>query len=147
VLRICLLLLFSIVRLVGSVFLHQLIVKREDQNSGRPFPTKSASWSRSSIFKISEAAIEAPATLKKASEGSLAVCSSIARATGLRYVQRDLSSTVLRLYPHWIYLSQLAILNGGTPGRPLFMTTVHSSRATDRESLKGNDALSGIGRR
>jgi hypothetical protein len=49
---------------------------------GAHCPTRSASWCLSSIFKISEAAIEAPATHKNPSEGSLAVCSSIARATG-----------------------------------------------------------------
>lgn len=49
---------------------------------GAHCPTKSASWCLPSIFKISEAAIEAPEAHKNASEGSLAVCSSIARATG-----------------------------------------------------------------
>ena len=49
---------------------------------GAHCPTNNASWCLSSIFRISEAVIEAPAVHKNASEGSLAVCSSIARATG-----------------------------------------------------------------
>ena len=64
---------------------------------GAHCPTKSASWCLSSIFKISEAAIEAPAAHKNASEGSLAVCflrSPVLQ--GLRYVHWNLSLTILR---------------------------------------------------
>ena len=85
---------------------------------GAHCPTKSASWCRSSSFKISEAAIEAPAVHKNASEGSLTVCCSIARAMALRYVQLDLSSTAVRKgMPHWIHLSPLQCSNFsiGTP--------------------------------
>ena len=49
---------------------------------GAHCPTKSASWCRSNIFSIREVAIDAPAAHKNASEGSFAVCSSMARATG-----------------------------------------------------------------
>ena len=49
---------------------------------GAHCPTKRASWCRSNIFSIREVAIDAPAAHKNASEGSFAVCSSIARATG-----------------------------------------------------------------
>ena len=63
------------------MLINQFIVHTEDQDCGSPLSNKERLmlWS---IFKIREAAIDAPAAHKKASEGSLAVCSSIARATG-----------------------------------------------------------------
>ena len=75
---------------------------------GARCPTKSASWCLSSIFKISEAAIEAPAAHKNASEGSLAVCflrSPVLQ--GLRYVHWNLSlnDTTITHF-HWIHFWQ-----------------------------------------
>ena len=72
---------------------------------GAHCPTKSASWCRSNSFSISEVAIDAPAAHKKASEGSLAVCSSMARATGpslcsMGVVIKDFT----KVRPHWIRL-------------------------------------------
>jgi hypothetical protein len=70
------------VKLVGAVLLNQFIVQTEDQNRGSPLPDERASWCRSNIFSIRDVAIDAPAAHKNASEGSFAVCSSMARATG-----------------------------------------------------------------
>ena len=52
----------------GSMLLNQFIVQTEDEHVGAHWPTKSV---LSSIFKISEVAIEAPAAHKNTSEGSL----------------------------------------------------------------------------
>jgi hypothetical protein len=74
-------------------------------------PTKSASWCLSSIFKISEAPIEAPAAHKNASEGSLAVCSSIARATVPSLCSLEL--VIQLLYEHAFSLDSLFLV--GSP--------------------------------
>jgi hypothetical protein len=78
---------------------------------GAHCPTKSASWCLSSIFKISEATIEAPAAHKNASEGSLAVCSSIARATGPSLCSLEL--VIQLLYEHAFSLDSLFLI--GSP--------------------------------
>jgi hypothetical protein len=61
---------------------NQFIVHTQDQDCGSPLSNKERLMVSVECFKISEAAIAAPAAHKNASEGSLAVCSSIARATG-----------------------------------------------------------------
>jgi hypothetical protein len=63
------------------MLLNQFIVHTQNQDCGSPLSNKERLMVSAEYFKISEAAIGAPAAHKNESEGSLAVCSSIARAT------------------------------------------------------------------
>src|SRR5688572_29930604 len=51
------------------------------RNVGAHWPTNMESRSRPMIFSVSDVAIDAPASHRKVSDGSLAVCCSIVRAT------------------------------------------------------------------
>ena len=80
---------------------------------GAHCPTKSASWCRFNIFSIREVAIDAPAAHKKASEGSFAVCSSMARATGpslcsMGFVIKECT----KVHPSWIHLLDVIGMSG-----------------------------------
>ena len=83
---------------------------------GAHCPTKRASWCRSNIFSIREVAIDAPAAHKNPSEGSFAVCSSMARATGpslcsMGFVIKGTTKAI----PVWIHLLDVIVEIGFLP--------------------------------
>ena len=76
------LILFAVIVGIGSFQLHELVVKPSSMNGAGHWPINNARWSFFIILAVADNAIEPRAAHRNTSEGTFAVCFSIALATG-----------------------------------------------------------------